>query len=336
TLSGAAGSFTVTDLVTDLDASALTGTLDITTADATSDDEIDITTGSGATSITANADSSDTIAVTASAAVSLTLIGTSAFTVDDAGFAVSVDASGLDEATTLSLSGTAGSFTVTGLVTHLDASALTGTLDVTTDDATTDDEIDITAGSGATSITANADSSDTIAVTASAAVSLTLIGTSAFTVDDAGFAVSVDASGLDEATTLGLSGTAGSFTVTGLVTDLDASALTGTLDVTTDDATTDDEIDITAGSGATSLTASADSSDTIAVTASAAVSLTLIGTSAFTVDDAGFAVSVAAFVLDEDPTLTLSGAAGSFTVTDLVTDLDASALTGTLDITTAD
>src|SRR4029078_10467035 len=144
TLSGAAGSFTVTDLVTDLDASALTGTLDITTADATSDDEIDITTGSGATSITANADSSDTIAVTASAAVSLTLIGTSALTVDDAGFAVSVNTSGLDEATTLTLSGAAGSFTVTDLVTDLDASALTGTLDITTADATSDHEVDIT------------------------------------------------------------------------------------------------------------------------------------------------------------------------------------------------
>src|SRR4029079_16000267 len=97
-----------------------------------------------------------------------------------------VDASGLDEATTLGLSGTAGSFTVTGLVTALDASALTGAADVTTDDATTDDEIDITAGSGAISITANADSSDTIAVTASAAVSRTRIGTWAFTVDDRG------------------------------------------------------------------------------------------------------------------------------------------------------
>ena len=93
----------------------------MTTGDAT-DNTIAITTGSGATSISASGNS-DTVTVNATA---------------------------LAQNTTLTLSGSAAE-TVTGLVGNLNVSALTGALNLTTGNAT-DNGIAITTGSGATSI----------------------------------------------------------------------------------------------------------------------------------------------------------------------------------------
>ena len=101
----------------DLDASALTGTLTVTTGDA-SDDSITITTGSNTTSITDSFGKRHRHGARVGCWRSntlLTLIGTAAFVVD-------------------------------GLVGDLDASALTGTLTVTTGDAI-DNGITITTGS---------------------------------------------------------------------------------------------------------------------------------------------------------------------------------------------
>ena len=109
---------------------------------------IAITTGSGATSITASG-ASDT---------------------------VTVDATTLAKNTALTLAGSAAEV-VTGLVGNITASALTGTLSVTTGDAT-DNTIAITTGSAATSITDNF-SSDTVTVNATALAqntALTLLG----------------------------------------------------------------------------------------------------------------------------------------------------------------
>ena len=120
----------VDGLVGDLDASTVTGALTVTTGNA-ADNAITITTGSAATSITASG-SSDTVTVNAAA---------------------------LAQNTLLTLSGSAA-FVVDGLVGDLDASALTGTLTVTTGNAA-DNDITITTGSAATSITDSV-SSDTV------------------------------------------------------------------------------------------------------------------------------------------------------------------------------
>src|SRR5205823_3629587 len=157
------------------------------------DNGISITTGSGATSITDN------------------------FATD----VVSVNAAALAQNTVLTLSGSAAE-TVTDLVGDINASALSGTLTVTTGDAT-DNGITIVTGSGATSITDN------------------------FATD----VVSVNAAALAQNTVLTLSGSAAE-TVTGLVGDIAASGLTGTLPFTTR-FRSDNGISITTGSGATSI-----------------------------------------------------------------------------------
>src|SRR5205085_2337077 len=245
TLAGSAA-FVVTGLIGNLDASTLTGALTVTTGDA-SDNTISITSGSGTTSIT---DSFNTDTVTVAAAL-------------------------LAQNTLLTLSGSAA-FVVTGLVGDINASGLTGTLNVTTGNAG-DNGISITTGSNTTSITGSS-STDTVTVTATA---------------------------LDDNTLLTLSGAA-AFVVTGLVGDLDASALTGALTVTTADIP-DNTLTITTGSGATSIT-DAFNSDTVTVNATALANNTL---------------------------LTLAGAA-DFVVTGLKGDLNASTLTGTLTVTTGD
>src|SRR5262249_50062314 len=158
-----------------------------TTVDNTVDNAISITTGSGATSIDGGAEASpadnDTISVDATALADntlLTLTGAANFAVtglkgdldgsaasgtvspalaDATGISVttggggstSVDATNLADDHQLTLSGSDNS-TVTGLKGDLDASALTGTLDVTTVDNTVDNAISITTGSAATSI----------------------------------------------------------------------------------------------------------------------------------------------------------------------------------------
>ena len=113
-----------------------------------------MTTGSAATSVTANG-ASDT---------------------------VTVDATTLANNTTLTLVGSAAEV-VSGLIGNITASSLTGALTVTTGDAT-DNTIAITTGSAATSITDNF-GTDTVTVTATALAentTLTLAGSAAETV----------------------------------------------------------------------------------------------------------------------------------------------------------
>jgi VCBS repeat-containing protein len=141
----------VSQIFGDINASALTGALSVTTRDAT-DNGIAITTGSAATSISAS--------------------GT--------GDVITVNAAALANDTLLTLSGSAAE-SVTGLVGDLSATGLTGTLNVTTGNNTVDNDISITTGSAATSISASG-AGDAITVDASglaSGVALTLTGSDA-------------------------------------------------------------------------------------------------------------------------------------------------------------
>ena len=166
---------------------------------------------------------------------------------DSNGVTLTVDATALAQNAVLTLSGSAAE-TVTGLVGDINAASLTGTLNVTTGDAS-DNGIAITTGSAATSITASGNSD----------------------------VVTVNASAVAENAVLTLAGSA-TETVTALVGNLNAGALTGALNVTTGDAT-DNNIMIATSSGAISVTASG-ASDTVMVDASALANntaLTLAG-----------------------------------------------------------
>ena len=305
TLSGAAN-FTVTGLKGNLDATTLLGTLTVTAGDNIVDNAITIVTGSNTTSITSTA-GSDTVTVSATA---------------------------LNDGTVLTLSG-AADFVVTGLRGDLVASGVTGALNVTTVDVATGLSI-TTGGGGGNTINATAltdghvltllgndtatvslSAGDLLAGTYSGTLTVNVAGNGVFTdtvsittgsitttvtAADAGDAVSVNATALPNNTTLTLSGAA-SFTVTGLKGNIDASGVSGTLTVTTVDAT-DNTISIVTGSAATSVN-DAFSGDTVTVTATA---------------------------LNDNAQMTLSGAA-NFTVTGLKGDLDASGVTGALNVT---
>ena len=243
TLFGAAKQV-VTNLIGNLTGSSLTGTLDVSTGDA-ADNGISITTGTAATSITGSA-SSDTI---------------------------NTDAAALAQNTSLTLSGSSKEV-VTNLVGDISATALTGSLNVTTSDAA-DNGIGITTGSAATTVVGSA-ATDTINTNAAALV---------------------------QNTTLTLSGSSKEV-VTNLVGDVSATALTGTLNITTADAA-DNGISIATGSAATTIAGTA-SSDTINTDAAA---------------------------LAQNTTLTLSGNSKEV-VTNLVGDINATGLSGTLTVTT--
>ena len=118
---------------------------------------------------------------------------------------VTVTATALAQNTALTLMGSAAEV-VTGLVGDITAGSLTGTLTVTTGNAA-DNGISITTGAAATSISASGASD----------------------------VVSVNAASLSQNTALTLTGSAAEV-VTGLVGDITANALTGTLTVTTGDA----------------------------------------------------------------------------------------------------
>jgi hypothetical protein len=319
TLSGSANTndFTVTNLTGSVLAGNTSGTLSVTTGDAI-DNAIGVTTGTGATTITA----------------------------DGGGDTVTTDATRLGQNTLLSFFGAAKQV-VTNLVGNLTGANLSGTLNVTTADAA-DNGIDITTGSAATTI-AGAAASDTISTNATALAentSLTLSGssnevvtglvgdvsatalsgtlnvTTADAVDNgisittgsaattiAGTAITdtinTYAAALAQNTTLTLSGSSKEV-VSNLVGDLSATALSGTLNITTADAG-DNAINITTGSAATTIVGSA-ASDTISANAAA---------------------------LGQNTTLTLSGSSKEV-VTNLVGDVSATALSGSLNITTAD
>ena len=200
----------------------LTGASTITLgANAAAAGIVNVTTGNGATSIT-----------------------------DSNGVTLNVDAAALANNTVLTLVGSAAEV-VTGLIGNIAASSLTGTLTVTTGNAT-DNGIAITTGSAATSITASG----------------------------AGDVVTVNATALAQNTALTLIGSAAE-TVTGLVGDIVAGSLTGALTVTTGNAA-NNGISITTGSAATSITASG-TSDIVTVNAAALANntaLTLVGSAA--------------------------------------------------------
>lgn len=223
TLAGASA-INVSGLQGDLDASALTGMLSVTTADA-ADDAISIALGSASAAINGTAD-------------------------DDT---ISVDASALAPSSTLTLEGQSA-FNIAGLVGNVAASALNGSLSITTGDAD-DDEIGISIGSG----------------------NATILGTAS---DDT---VSVDASALIESTTLTIAGES-AFNITGLVGNLVASDLQGALSITAGNAD-DDAISIAIGATSAEITANG-ANDAIAVDATAMQSdqtLTLNGAAEFTV-----------------------------------------------------
>jgi Ca2+-binding RTX toxin-like protein len=336
TLSGPAD-FAVTGVKGNLDASAVSGALNVTTVDVA---DVTVATGSGANTIDATAlTDGHILTLTGSHAATVSLkagdldasgytgsglltvnvlsngsgadtvaiiTGSNATTITaaDAGDTVTVNAAALADNTLLTLSG-AGNFVVTGLIGNLDASALTGTLTVTAGDAP-DNTIAITTGSGATAITANG-TNDAIMVTASTAAALTLSGSAAFAVAGGGFAVSVDATAVDPAGTLTLTG-GSNYIVTGLTADLVATGVTGTLAVTTAD-NVDDTITITTGTNTTTIT----------------------GTAGATLDT----VTVHAAALGNNKLLTLQGG-DNFVVDGLFGNLDASTATGTLTVTTVD
>ena len=360
------------NLVGDLNAAALTGTLDVTTTDVTGAGTISVATGTAATTITSGALVSggivDTIVVDASALADdalLTLVGPANFTVTglkgdldvsgatgtvtiaDAPTIIittsgdgisSIDASAFADNHTLVLIGSDNT-TVTGLKGDLDASGLTGTLSITTADIADAGDIGITTGSNTTTITSGALASG---------------GTAD--------AISVNATTLADDTLLTLVGPA-NFTVSGLQGDLDAAALTGTLTVTT--------------AAVPGLTIATGNGDNI-IHAEALIDnqvLTLTGNDAATVAlNFGDLTApserrthrhhrrhrrqhqhhrhriqhhldhrhrrrrrhpVNAAALPDDTSLTLVGAA-AVTVTNLVGDLDASALSGDLSVTTTD
>jgi Ca2+-binding RTX toxin-like protein len=152
---------------------------------------------------------------------------------------------------------------------------------------------------GASTVTLGSNSS-------TAGISNVVTGAGATSITDSnGVALNVNATALANNTALTLVGSAAE-TVTGLIGDIAAGSLTGTLNVATGDAT-DNTISITTGSAATSIT-DAFASDTVTVNATA---------------------------LADNTALILSGAAG-FTVTGLQGDLTASSVSGALNVTTVD
>jgi len=317
------GQIDVFRLVADLNATDLTGgTLDITTADNTVDNGIAISTGDQATSITGTA-ASDTITVDARALDNGNILtvdgqskqvvnaitgdldargltgGTLDVTTDDnlvdntiaistGSLAATVTGVGGDDTigivadqlgqnTVMTLSGVS-EVTVSGLVGDINAAQLTdGTLDVSTGNAG-DNGIAITTGDKATSITGTA-ANDT---------------------------VSVDATALDNNTSLTLSGQS-TQVVTALTGDVNASGLTGgTLDITTADNTVDNGMAISTGALATSVTGTA----------------------------AGDTVTINATTLGQNTVLTLDGNS-NMVVTALVGNVNATDLSGgTLVVTT--
>jgi len=276
-----------------------------------------------------------------------------AVTIAGAASSVSVNASSLDVANTLTLQGTQA-YSVTGLAGNITASAATGTISVTTADSS-DNSIAITSGSGNLSLVAN-------------------FGTDTVTVDATALAdngsVSVSAA---SASNLVVNNVQGTVTV--------GANLTGTLTVTTADAT-DDAVSIVTGSAAVGLTANfatdtvtvdaavlaQNTALTVAATSASALTVTglvgnivatnLTGALTVTTGDAGDngisittgsaatsltaaaatdTVTVNATTLANNTALTVAAASASaLTVTNLIGDIVATNLTGALTVTTAD
>jgi Ca2+-binding RTX toxin-like protein len=182
----------------------------------------------GASSITLGADA-------ASAGINTLITDSGPTSITDSGGSVlAVNAAALANNTALTLSGSTAE-KVTSLVGDISASGLTGALTVTAAQNNADHGIAITTGSGATSITDNF-STDTVTVNASA------LGNNAV---------------------LTLGGAANDV-VTGLIGDVSATGLTGSLTVTMAQNNVDHGISIHTGAGTTSITDNF-STDTVTV-----------------------------------------------------------------------
>jgi Ca2+-binding RTX toxin-like protein len=205
----------------------------------------------GSSSVTLGADAVNTginTVSTGSGATSVT---------DSAGSALAVNAAALANNTALTLSGSTAE-SVTGLVGDISASGLTGALTVTSAQNTVDHGIAITTGSAATSITDNF-STDTVKVNASALTNnavLTLVG-------------------------------AANDVVTGLIGDVSATGLTGSLTVTTAQNNVDDGILIHTGSGTTSITDSFSTDTVTVIGTSGSNTIIMSGSANFLVTGAG-------------------------------------------------
>ncbi|RRQ50906.1 beta strand repeat-containing protein, partial [Sphingorhabdus wooponensis] len=301
TLTGAANT-TVSDTVADIDATGLTGTLGVTTADAAGD-QITITTGTNDTSVTANGQ-------------------------DDV---VTVDGDLMLEDTNITLAGT-NNVVVTGdVLADVNATALTGTLEITVGNP-----LAATGPNGQASITVNTGGGDTTIHNQLMADDTLLIVTGPSDVDVDNVA-DIDALGLtgnlvvtntspaggnieiasNAATTtinntgmadddlLILSGNS-DVTVLDSIADIDAADLDGTLDVTTASDTLATTIGIITGSDNTTVTASED----------------------------GDTVNIDAAVLADNNLLTIDGDAVVI-ATGVVADVNAAGLDGTLNVSTA-
>ena len=328
------------------DMGVLSGTLDVSLGDFAND--VEVATGTGATSI-------DTGAGAQTGAVGVTV---------EAGLlADNVDSDTLD---LLTLTGT-NAAVVQDIVADTDASGLSGELTLTTaDNSSGDGDIGVTLGTGSATLDGTA-SADTLSVTADemgAAETLALTGSSKAVVtglvgaldadtdelaalagelvvttgalddgaaldmrlgeasatltidevDDApgtGIEAVVDAGSMTNAdATLTLDGD-GEVNVDALALDVDASALTGDLDV---DSASDATLTVTAGTGPTEVTSTGSGAD-----------LTV---------DAGLIAADG----NAGDTITyelVADGSGDVTVNSLAADLDASALAGELDVTTA-
>ncbi len=134
-------------------------------------------------------------------------------------------------------------------------------------------------------------------------------GTSAVSTTIDGYDLAVEANSLANNTSLSLSGSSASndFVVSNLKGDLVASGTSGSLSVTTGDNTADNTISITIGSGATTITGGA-GGDTLSIDAALAL---------------------------ENSSLTLAGSSNEV-VTNLVGDISATNLSGSLTVTTGD
>jgi hypothetical protein len=307
----------VTNLVGDISATYLSGSLTVTTGDA-DDDGISITTGIANTTINASGDD-DTITVNADA---------------------------MADNTTLTLSGSAGQ-SVSNLQANTNASGTSGTVTLNYKDVA-DNAAGITTGSGATSVSGSG-STDTLTVNASSLgenTTLTQSGTAnqtvtnlvgdisatnlsgsltvttgdagdnsisittgsnntAITANGSGDSITVNADAMADNTSLSLSGSA-TETVTNLQANTNASATSGEVSLSYKDVA-DNVATITTGSGATTVGGSS-STDTLSVNASA---------------------------LAQAKSLIQSGNANQV-VTGLVADISATNLSGSLTVTTAD
>jgi len=310
------GRITVNDLAADLDANLLTGQLTVNT---TINADVNIKTGNNNAFIDVNGidGSAQVDADKMGSGIRLSAFGEGAVDVTNVASGVVIDANGNSS---------------------LSEGALSGTLDVTTDD-------------NATNV-------------------LVETGTAETTVSGNGGTTSIRADELLNDTNLNLNGSS-AHTVTSLVGDVDASDSSGMINITTANNTVDDDIAVATGSGAMTITAdhSGDQIDVDATELGDDTLLTTNGASAFDItalkgdliadsgagalsvtladaDDIAIQTarnaSIVATNLGDDSVLELTGA-GDVTITDLLADIDANgvpgwnsgaALSGDLNITT--